>query len=469
MARLVRYRYGHRIAVNPDINHDPFAICDPETGVWQMKAGGQIREFVSEVSDRIEQVVASRRFKVSKTIDSSAVEAERERFNGVNKGLLGMASHYKNASGRRAVATILMDDQKLRHPTAEWETLLDELAFNDGTKINLATGRRTNIKPEDRILLTANCPAPKAADIRNAEDSLPVQVIREIFADREDLLPFYRRALYYTLGGRRDEKTWHFIRGKGDTGKNTLMAMMWAAMGGYAAMMAFSAIEHVDGPGAPFTMGKYPNKRYVWMDETPPNKKIDSLKIKTWTGGAEVRGENKYETAFFFQPRLALWITSNYAINLYNDDGAMWNRERLFILERVFSLAEQKPGYKMAQTWVPHAKTLIAWILGAREDYWTNRLAQMPQRMKEDLLLDRDDSDWFGRFLRLYCATQEGLSIPLRELVVKLNEWRVDAGYRKMNYDTVKKLLRDKDYKITREERVVNLDLNYEALAAETV
>jgi putative DNA primase/helicase len=221
----------------------------------------------------------------------------------------------------------------------------------------------------------------------------------EIFAGDEALVAFLQRSLGYALTGLVSEQTFWMFHGTGANGKSTLIAVLQAVLGTYAATTPFATIEAGRPPGGiPNDLAALAGRRFVTASEVKERARFDEARIKGLTAGDRVPARFMHGEWFDFAPALKLFLAVNHKPDVTDDSHGFWRRVHLVPFARQFEkndtlrdeLRGELPG-------------ILAWLVeGCRA--WQRDGLNPPAVVQAATAQYRQDSDQLGDFLREECV-----------------------------------------------------------------
>ncbi len=237
--------------------------------------------------------------------------------------------------------------------------------------LDLRTGESRPGRPEDYV--TRSCHAEwKGID---AQAPLWEQTVLEVFGDRPEVAAYFHKLVGYAFFGRVTEKIFVILLGEeGDSGKTTLMEILYSIMGDYIAPMPVELLldqGRPESPNAPTpAIMTLKGLRLTWASEPGENRKFSVERIKLMSGNDSLTGRYGYDKRMqAFEPSHTLFVLTNHKLRAPASDTPFWNRVRLLDCPYSF-VPNPKPGTNqrqrrdnLKQDIVDHeASGVLAWI-----------------------------------------------------------------------------------------------------------
>lgn len=231
-------------------------------------------------------------------------------------------THLGDASSS-AILSLIGKARAVRVAAADFDADRDAIGVANGT-LYPRTGVLVPAAPEHMISRLLPIKYDPAATCPLFE-----QFLLDSFANAE-VIAYLQRALGLTLTGRTTNHLAFFLIGRTRSGKGTLMAVMAALLGHWAAPVPASLLqEHYHAPSEA-ALHTLRGIRLGFIDEPGYRQCVDSEVFKRLTGGAQLqsRGMRKDFSKFDNQAHLWLAVNPERFPRLDQEDDAVWARVR---------------------------------------------------------------------------------------------------------------------------------------------
>lgn len=146
-----------------------------------------------------------------------------------------------------------------------------------------------------------------------------------------DLVEYMQQCVGYSLTGHTREECMFYIHGPTRSGKGTFAETILKLLGKPLAVQADFKTFTADrvGDTQNFDLAPLKPARFVVASESDRYEKLNEAKIKTVTGGDDIRCAFKHRDHFEYRPQFKIWLLSNHPIKGDVDDDAFWGRVRI--------------------------------------------------------------------------------------------------------------------------------------------
>jgi putative DNA primase/helicase len=337
----------------------------------------------------------------------------------LTKHALGSESAYR----QRAMLTLAQSQE----PVAVRAQLFDA----DPWLLNVANGildlRTGELGPHRRDAMATKL-APVVFD-PDAQDPVFEQYLRDATGGDADFAAYLQRAAGYTLTGLTDEEAVFLVLGPGATGKSTLVEALLATLGDYAYKASFEtflAQRHNGGPRPDLIRMR--GARLVAAVESPRGRRLAEAEVKELAGGDSVTARDLYRSPVTFKPTFKLWLATNHAPTMDDDDTALWRRIRRLPFEHVVAEERRDPEVKryLADPG-GGGPAVLAWAVKGALD-WQERGLQSCARVRRATAELRAEFDPIAEFLETCCVVGPGAEVPAGDLRTAYEQWASDWG-----------------------------------------
>ena len=293
------------------------------------------------------------------------------------------------------------------------------LTVANGT-LDLETGR---LLPHDRAHLST-----KVAPVHwNPEAPCPTweKFLRDVFAERQDMVDYVQRAVGYSLTGDTSEQCLQLMHGTGSNGKSTFLEIMQALMGDYGAQADFTTFLEGKGDGPRNDIARLVGARMVRSSEVGEGKRFNESLVKALTGSETIAARFLYSESFEFTPQFKLWFAANHKPTIRGQDHAIWRRVRLIPFDVQFT--GDRRDSKIKQKLMAELPGILVWAVAGCL-LWRKHGLNPPADVVAATEEYRRESDVIGAFLEDCCIASPGYEVPASELYHAFKRWAKDNG-----------------------------------------
>lgn len=372
---------------------------------WQPDPDGEMYRLSIEA--------ARRRYRDSADIDSPDRATATAKF----------AKRSENSNAIESMMKLAQAMEGLADAGLGWDANPYLLGTETGV-VNLTTGELRPGKPDDRITMTTGLPYD-----RSAQCPRWLQFLEEVFG--EDMIPFIKRAVGYSLTGSVREQCWFLCYGKGANGKSVFLNVLYAIGGDYSGDTPAATLtknSRLDSGGAASPdLASLAGKRIITCNETEEVAGLAAGRVKHLTGGqGPVTARHLHQAPVTFSPTLKLWLTTNHLPRVDDDSDGFWRRPRLIPFLRTFEGADRDPNLDDALRL--ELAGILAWAVeGAVE--WHRDGLQAPQSVMMATLNYRQSSDPLAEFISDCCYVGDGARATQGQLYEAYKGWAKAQGY----------------------------------------
>ena len=144
-----------------------------------------------------------------------------------------------------------------------------------------------------------------------------------------DMLCFLPRAFGASLVADCTTDALFLLQGPGGAGKSTLAKAFHRMMGTYAVKLRVEAVcatRSSSQDSASPSLLRMRGSRFCFVSESNKSAKLDSGRLKEWSGGEPVSARGLHKDPIEFETTWKLWIVSNFDPQCDADDSGFWRR-----------------------------------------------------------------------------------------------------------------------------------------------
>lgn len=275
---------------------------------------------------------------------------------------------------------------------AGWELNRHEMLLPcaNGT-IELESGALRPSRPDELMTQSAGIAYDPEATCPRWE-----QFLQEVFAGNAEVIRFVHKAIGYSLTGSNKEQILFLCHGEGANGKSTMLTVLRALLGEFAANAPFSTFEQKRaGDTATNDLAALSLARLVTSSETSEAQRLNEARIKAVTGDTVVTCRFLYQEPFDYRPQFKVWLAMNALPRVTGTDNGIWRRIRLIPFNVSF---EANPDKDLDKKLLAELPGILAWaVRGCLA--WQQEGLNPPSEVIKATAQYRTENDMLGRFL----------------------------------------------------------------------
>lgn len=236
----------------------------------------------------------------------------------------------------------------------------------------------------------------------------------------EAMRAFLGRLLGHALAGRQTKHILPILHGAGANGKGTLVTVVLATLGDYAAPADPELLTARTFEAHPTGVADLFGLRLAVLHETDSGRRLAEGTVKRLTGGDRVKARRMREDFWWFDPSHTFLMLTNHRPIVTGTDEGIWRRLRLVPFDVVVPPAERDE--ELGARLDLERGAVLAWLVDGYRQWQTQGLAE-PGRVVEATAEYRAESDALGRFLDERCLLASGFRTQSAQLYHAWAEW----------------------------------------------
>ncbi|MGH9121804.1 MAG: DNA primase family protein, partial [Acidimicrobiales bacterium] len=254
---------------------------------------------------------------------------------------------------------------------------------------------------------------------------------------------FLCRGVGYSLTGDVGEHVLFIAHGSGANGKSTLLEVLSAMLGDYAAPAAPRLLIESKIEAHPTNVADLHGRRFVVTTEIGAGHRFDESLVKWLTGGDTLKARRMRENFWEFKPTHKLWVGTNHKPRITGTDEGIWRRVHLIPFDVTIPPEERDP--RLPGVLRRELPGILRWaVQGCLE--WQECGLMAPDRVNQATELYRYESDVFGQFLHECCTEKPGFTVVGPALYGAYDSWCAANGLPPMNARSVAGRLRERGF-----------------------
>lgn len=291
--------------------------------------------------------------------------------------------------------------------------------------VDLANGQVTPHDPTQRF--TYRLPVAYQPD---ADQTLWADFLKDVVGGGPEVIDYLQRAVGYSLTGFISEECLFYVYGPTRSGKGTfsetLLALMPRPLAVEVDFTTFTATRDHDTQN--FDLAPLKPARLIFASESNKYQTLNSAKIKSLTGGDEVRCAFKHRDHFEYKPQYKVWLLSNQPINADVDDDAAWGRMRVVNFPNSF-LGQEDKSLKWRMRTEKTLEGVFAWAVAGAIRWHASQYGLIaPDSVKAETQKHRLDLDYVAQWLDECCQIHPTHFEPNHRIYQSYKDWCTDNG-----------------------------------------
>ena len=249
--------------------------------------------------------------------------------------------------------------------------------------------------------------------------------VREIMDDNGDHAWFLQRLLGYALSGYCTEQRFFVLQGDGGNGKGAMQRAITATVGDdYVATARADTFLVKQFSEIPADAASLVGARFVFPEELPQNRKLDSTVLKAMSGKDRIKARLLHQNLFTYTPQFTLFFSANPGYEIDATDAAM---QRRFVLVPFLRSFRDNPDKTLDDTLARERDGILQWLLAGWVGYAREGL-QPPAAWAEAADEVRASNDAIGTFIEEKTQDTGQRLISNEEIYQTYRAWATEAG-----------------------------------------
>lgn len=252
-------------------------------------------------------------------------EEEREAAQKKSEKILKIIQKLKTNNSKKSI----MDECKTLFYHKKFENELDVkpylIGFNNGI-YDLQNDEFREGRPDDYLSMNAEIDyVPFDIDDPNW-DGLN-NFLSTVFPD-EDIKEYFFTFLSSCLQGVNNEEKFRIWVGSGSNGKSKIEELFNSSFGEYCMKFPITLLtgKRAASNACSPEIIRSKGKRFCYFEEPNENEKINTGRLKEYTGGDKIEGRGLYKDNIEFKPQFKLAVLTNYLPEVPPNDQGIWRR-----------------------------------------------------------------------------------------------------------------------------------------------
>jgi len=236
---------------------------------------------------------------------------------------------------------------------------------------------------------------------------------------------YLARLLGHALVGALVEHVLPIFWGEGANGKSTLLDVVLAGLGDYAAMAAPGLLTARNFDAHPTEVADLFGLRLARLDETDENRRLAEGTVKRLTGDRRQKARRMRENFWEFDASHTFIMLTNHKPLVAGTDEGIWRRLRLVPFEVV--IPKEDRDEHLPDRLATEAAAVLAWLTAGCAT-WQSQGLDDPDPVTQATAAYRAESDAVGRFLTERCHIVPPARVQSSYLFTAWTRWCSGEG-----------------------------------------
>ena len=396
---------------------------------WKVSDNGVVRNLVSRT---IEQIVDREGSFYPKGRTGKGATPEEEALAKAYKEFFQYVKASRTHNHTEGTEKLLRDSHDKGLVTLENQYDKDPMLFNvmNGT-VSLEDGKLYKHDRNDLCSKMGNVHFDSEAQAPKFK-----KMMSDIMLGREGMIDWLQQYFGYCLTGLPPDRVMAIFWGSGSNGKSSIINIASHILGSYASsarVETFIQSDSMDKIGQDIVQLR--GARMIVIQETSAGQRLDTQKIKAFTGKDAIKGRYNYSKKDIeFVNTGKIILSTNHKPVIAGNDAAMWDRTNNVAFERIFSKDEKVMGLP-EQIMEEESSGVLNWMiegcLKLKNNGWKFPHVDEIAAATEEY---RKEEDKMGQFIEEYCTFSGNDSITVaptvlnKDLYSKYRDWCDEDG-----------------------------------------
>jgi len=214
---------------------------------------------------------------------------------------------------------------------------------------------------------------------------------------------FLQSAIGYTLTGHTSEECLFYLYGPTRSGKGSFVETILHMLGKepLGTSVDFSSFTMDRGHDSQnFDLAGLKPCRFVAASESSKYSSLNAARVKSLTGGDEIRCAFKRKDHFSYRPQFKVWLASNWPANADVDDDAVWYRLKVINFPNSYAGREDKTLKSQLKS-KESLQAVLAWAVKGSVRWYNQEGTglRIPKSVEATTAQQRLDLDYVGQWL----------------------------------------------------------------------
>jgi putative DNA primase/helicase len=272
----------------------------------------------------------------------------------------------------------------------------------------------------------------------NTPEQLELAKFFKLVFPRDDLREYVLTLLAACLEGENKEQKFYILRGGGSNGKSKLLNLMSFVFGEYQTSLNTAALtrKRPESGAANPDIITLKSKRFIFMQEPDEGEKLNTARIKQFTGGDIVEARALFGDQEKFKIMGRIFFSTNDLPPVNSMDGGTWRRMEVLPFESTFKphghpeIDPSKHVYEQDTNLDDKFKQTSMRIAFLRLllHYWETRYLVSGLSMPPDCVMEavnkfKAENDSFVAFANETFIKEAGASSSLTDIMPRYKMW----------------------------------------------
>ena len=268
----------------------------------------------------------------------------------------------------------------------------------------------------------------------------------QILNGNKQLVRFVQKLVGYSLTGLTTEQILIILWGTGANGKSTLVEVLSALVGEYAAKTPTSTFLLKRNDSIPNDLAALQGVRYAYASEVEESRRLSESLVKDITGGEKIRARFLHREWFEYRPEFKLWLSTNHKPIIRGADHAIWRRIRLVPFKVTFPREKQDRG--LAEKLKTELSGILNWAVEGCLA-WQREGLEPPEEVVHATESYREEMDTLAAFLRERTEADPASCVSAKVLYKTYCAWCEENGERAQTQKALGMRLGERGYDST--------------------